>query len=586
MNKSYVSNVVSRYSNKVIKDVSSILPKGPASSYSGLDGIVEDEPPTAAAGRVSAFFEACSKIKAAEGKGDPGKVSPNKKQRAGIKRKEREEKMIKLSQKEEIEREKFIKAKAEQYANRLRVGLAKRALSQERADTLHKEKLLRLDTLHKESVDKLVRSDTLHKEKELLRLDTLHKERTDTLHKEKLLRLDTLHKERADTLHKEKLLRLDTLHKERVDKLVRSDTLHKEKEEEDALQGEESKKRRKLLKQKVQEKVRSLVEKRKARLVQGKGKHKQEKKHWRIVNRSRMNDSVVEVDVSQWMGAQIVLRNLKSKPELNGTRCVVTGVNDTGDRYVVTTDKGVKLSVMVDKLELVDVEEVLNLISPKAVVIKGSVEEKFDKGESPMKHYEAKVVAAEIERAAEPIVKDVWSSPDKSVKTVAKTVAAELERAAELISKDVWTSPGKLNKRGKGLLGAESEGSRDQSSYGMRPLKLEALSVFTRNAGISPMVWYERGRRAIRSLAIFEQKFSEQQAIAAIMDRAEAGSEVERWFGSLDSEVWSNGDRFDKAFRKRFDSSRTVDSALEKLLVIRSSGFSSIDTFYTSTGKG
>ena len=33
MNKSYVSNVVSRYSNKVIKDVSSILPKGPASSY-------------------------------------------------------------------------------------------------------------------------------------------------------------------------------------------------------------------------------------------------------------------------------------------------------------------------------------------------------------------------------------------------------------------------------------------------------------------------------------------------------------------------------------------------------------------------
>ena len=33
MNKLYVSNVVSRYSNKVVKDVSSILPKGPASSY-------------------------------------------------------------------------------------------------------------------------------------------------------------------------------------------------------------------------------------------------------------------------------------------------------------------------------------------------------------------------------------------------------------------------------------------------------------------------------------------------------------------------------------------------------------------------
>ena len=106
MNKSYVSNVVSRYSNKVIKDVSSILPQVPASSYSGLDGIVEDEPPTAASGRVSAFFEACSKIKAAEGKGDPGKVSPNKKQRAGIKRKEREDKLIELNRMDEIEQEK------------------------------------------------------------------------------------------------------------------------------------------------------------------------------------------------------------------------------------------------------------------------------------------------------------------------------------------------------------------------------------------------------------------------------------------------------------------------------------------------
>ncbi len=142
MNKLYVSNVVSRYSNKVVKDVSSILPKGPASSYSGLDGIVEDEPPTAASGRVNAFFEACSKIKAAEGKGDLGKVGPNKKQRAGIKRKEREDKMSKLDNTEEIEQEKFIKRKVERYANRLRVGLAKRALSRAvlLEAELHKEK--------------------------------------------------------------------------------------------------------------------------------------------------------------------------------------------------------------------------------------------------------------------------------------------------------------------------------------------------------------------------------------------------------------------------------------------------------------
>ena len=68
------------------------------------------------------------------------------------------------------------------------------------------------------------------------------------------------------------------------------------------------------------------------------------------------------VEVTQWVGAKIVLRNLKSREELNGTGGVVTGLNDTGDRYVVTTDKGRKLSVMEDKLELVDVEEVVNLI--------------------------------------------------------------------------------------------------------------------------------------------------------------------------------------------------------------------------------
>ena len=37
--------------------------------------------------------------------------------------------MIKLGRMEEIEHEKFIKVKVEQYANRLRVELAKRALS-------------------------------------------------------------------------------------------------------------------------------------------------------------------------------------------------------------------------------------------------------------------------------------------------------------------------------------------------------------------------------------------------------------------------------------------------------------------------
>ena len=39
MNKVFVSNVVSRYSNKVVKDVSSNLPKSPASSYTWNEAV-------------------------------------------------------------------------------------------------------------------------------------------------------------------------------------------------------------------------------------------------------------------------------------------------------------------------------------------------------------------------------------------------------------------------------------------------------------------------------------------------------------------------------------------------------------------
>ena len=189
-------NVVPRLSNKVVEVVPSMPSMGPAGSYSGLDGIVEDEPPAAATGRVNAFFEACSKIKVAEGKGDPGKVGPNKKQSAGIKRKEREDKMIKLGR---MEQEKFIKEKVEQYANRLRVGLAKRAFS--RAVLLEAE-LHKAELLKNKKAFQLLRSDTLHKDtgKRLSRFGTLHKEKVDedTLHKKKafqLLRSDNFHKD-------------------------------------------------------------------------------------------------------------------------------------------------------------------------------------------------------------------------------------------------------------------------------------------------------------------------------------------------------------------------------------------------------
>ena len=81
-----------------------------------------------------------------------------------------------------------------------------------------------------------------------------------------------------------------------------------------------------------------------------------------------MSDIEDVVAVTQWVVAKIVLINLNSREGLNGTRSVVMGVNDTGERYDATTDKGMKLSVLKDKLKLVDVGEVVNLISHKSEV--------------------------------------------------------------------------------------------------------------------------------------------------------------------------------------------------------------------------
>ena len=140
MNKVYVSNVVSRYSNNIVKDVSNKIPKVATSSYSGLARIVEHELPTAAADRVSEFFAACKNIKAAESKNDSVKVGLNKKQRASIKRKEREDKLNELKREEQfVEQEKLIARKVERYQIKLRAKLVKRARSCELADRVKQQ---------------------------------------------------------------------------------------------------------------------------------------------------------------------------------------------------------------------------------------------------------------------------------------------------------------------------------------------------------------------------------------------------------------------------------------------------------------
>ena len=89
---------------------------------------------------MNEFFAACKNIKAAESKSDSGKVGLNKKQRASIKRKEREDKLNELKREEQfVEQEKLIARKVERYQIKLRAKLAKRARSCELADRVKQQ---------------------------------------------------------------------------------------------------------------------------------------------------------------------------------------------------------------------------------------------------------------------------------------------------------------------------------------------------------------------------------------------------------------------------------------------------------------
>ena len=74
--------------------------------------------------------------------------------------------------------------------------------------------------------------------------------------------------------------------------------------------------------------------------------------------------------------------------------------------------------------------------------------------------------------------------------------------------------------------------------------------------------------------------FTEEQGIAMVMDRAEAGTVIATWYGTLNTNILEDNELFEGAFRKRFGISKTIEAAGGKLQTLKSSKFKNIDVFY------
>ena len=113
-----------------------------------------------------------------------------------------------------------------------------------------------------------------------------------------------------------------------------------------------------------------------------------------------------------------------------------------------------------------------------------------------------------------------------------------------------------------------------------RPLVLHSLSMFTCSSIIDPIIWFDRAKAVLKNAAVCGTEFTEAQGVAAVMDRAEAGLVIASWFNTLGEETTAEGMLFERAFRKRFGISKTIESAGGKLQNIKSSKFNNFDAFY------
>ena len=113
-------------------------------------------------------------------------------------------------------------------------------------------------------------------------------------------------------------------------------------------------------------------------------------------------------------------------------------------------------------------------------------------------------------------------------------------------------------------------------------MKLEALSIYKQGDKLDPVQWFKAAKVKLKNQASLGLLYSEEGAIAAIMDRTEVGSTIATWYqAQTNPEVLSSMAVFEAAFTRRFASGRTVEAALDRLSTIKSTNFADLDLFYT-----
>ena len=132
-------------------------------------------------------------------------------------------------------------------------------------------------------------------------------------------------------------------------------------------------------------------------------------------------------------------------------------------------------------------------------------------------------------------------------------MAVAIVRAGDSGNMGGWASP---KMKGGSLEGGGREGNRLP-----RPLVLHGLSAFLSNGTIEPMVWFDRAKMLLKNAGTQGFEFSQAQGIAAVMDRAEVGSVISTWYGTVDDRTLVDGKLFETAFKKRFGTSKTVEGA-------------------------
>ena len=172
-----------------------------------------------------------------------------------------------------------------------------------------------------------------------------------------------------------------------------------------------------------------------------------------------------------------------------------------------------------------------------------------------------------------------------SVKVLTMKLNSDLRQAGSVTtSADMWATPFKpsaakpatsVGEQGATNVGAGNQGPR-------LPMKLEALSIYKQGDKLDPMQWFKAAKVKLKNQSSLGFLYTEEGAIAAIMDRTEVGSTIATWYQTQSNpEVLSCMLVFEAAFTRRFASGRTVEAALDRLSSIKSTSFADLDLFYT-----